>query len=434
MTTKTENPAKLHPSNNIFEELKWRGMVYDHTEEIPHILATEKITLYNGFDPTADSLHVGNLVPMIALARFQRFGHTPIALAGGGTGMIGDPSGRSAERNLLSKEQITHNLEKIKEQLSRFIDFDAKSNPGQLVNNHDWLKDINLLDFLRDVGKQFSVNVMLSKDSVKSRLDDGISFTEFSYMLLQSFDFLHLYQNHGCVLQTGGSDQWGNITAGTDLIRREGGKAHALVFPLITKADGSKFGKTAAGTVWLDSQKTSPYHFYQFWINTDDRDVIKYLKIFTWLGQDDINQLAAVHADRPHERQPHKRLAKEMTRMLHGETALAKAEQATAALFGGSLDGLSAADISDIFSEVPSTEIAKHDLDGGLPVVDLLVASGAATGKKDARRSIDGGGMYLNNLRIESSQAMVAVDQAIEGQFLVVRKGKKKYHLIKTKA
>lgn len=434
MTTEIEKPAKLLASDNIFEELKWRGMVYDHTEDIPQILATQKITLYNGFDPTADSLHVGSLVPMIALARFQRFGHTPIALAGGGTGMIGDPSGRSAERNLLSKEQIAHNLEKIKEQLSRFIDFDAKSNPGKLVNNFDWLKEVNLLDFLRDVGKQFSVNVMLTKDSVKSRLDDGISFTEFTYMLLQSFDFLHLYNNHDCILQTGGSDQWGNITAGTDLIRREGGKAHALVFPLITKADGSKFGKTAAGTVWLDPQKTSPYHFYQFWINTDDRDVINYLKIFTWLGQDDINQLADIQADRPHERQPHKRLAKEMTRMLHGETALAKAEQATAALFGGSLDGLSAADISDIFSEVPSTEIAKHDLDGGMPVVDLLVASGAATGKKDARRSIDGGGMYLNNLRIESSQATVAVDQAIEGQFLVVRKGKKKYHLIKVKS
>lgn len=436
MNVQAQDQTTTSPSaaNSIFEELQWRGLVYDHTEEIPDLLATQKITLYNGFDPTADSLHVGSLVPMMGLARFQRFGHTPIALAGGATGMIGDPSGTSAERNLLSTDELAHNLERIKEQLARFIDFNAKSNPGMLVNNYTWLSEFSFLEFLREVGKQFSVNVMLTKDSVKSRLDTGISFTEFSYMLLQAYDFLHLYKEENCVLQTGGSDQWGNITAGTDLIRREGGKAHGLVFPLITKADGSKFGKTASGTVWLDPEKTSPYNFYQFWINTSDADVINYLKIFTWLDQKTIEELAAHHTSRPHERQPQKKLAQEMTTMIHGPTALERAEQASAALFGGSLAGLTAADIADIFADVPSIEIGKTALDGGLPVVDLLVEAGAASGKGDARRSIDGGGMYLNNERIDSSSAVVTAGQTIEGRFLVLRKGKKRYHLVRVKS
>lgn len=418
-------------SNNIFEELKWRGLLYDHTEEIPTLLASQKVNLYNGFDPTADSLHVGHLVPMIGLARFQRFGHHPIALAGGGTGMIGDPSGRSEERNLLSAEVIEHNVECIKKQLAQFLDFEVKSNPAKLVNNYDWLGKLTMMDFLRDVGKQFSINVMLTKDSVKSRLEGGISYTEFSYMLLQSYDFWHLYNEYGCILQTGGSDQWGNITAGTDLIRREGGKAHGLVYPLITKADGSKFGKTASGSVWLDAQKTSPYRFYQFWINTNDDDVINYLKIFTWLSEAEIADLAYKHAEAAYKREAHTKLAQIMTETLHGPTALQKAEQATEVLFGGSLEGLDAAEIADIFTDVPSTEIVHSEFADGLNVVDLFAQTSLASGKGDAKRSIEGGGMYINNQRVEDVQNTVTTSEAIAGQFLVLRKGRKKYHLVK---
>jgi len=418
-------------TNSILDELKWRDSVFDFTEHVPELLKNEKISLYCGFDPTADSLHVGNLIPMVALARFQRFGHTSIALAGGGTGMIGDPSGRSSERNLLSREQLQHNLEKIRVQLGMLLDFSVKSNPAKLVNNADWLGKLNLIDFLRDTGKQFSVNTMLQKDSIKGRMDGGISYTEFSYLLLQSYDFLHLYREHNCVMQIGGSDQWGNITAGTDLIRREGGKAHALVFPLITKADGSKFGKTASGAVWLDAEKTSPYRFYQFWINADDRDVPAYLRKFTFLDQETVNELLAAHAEAPHQRVAHKRLAQEVTRMIHGDTALEKAEKATAVLFGGSIDGMGAAEISDIFAEVASTEVQGHELDGGKSLVDILAESGISTGKKDARRSIDGGGIYVNNAKASGTDQTISRSDAIEGQFVVLRKGRKKYHLLR---
>ncbi len=418
-------------TNTILNELQWRDLVFDFTEHIPELVKNEKISLYNGFDPTADSLHVGHLVPMLALARFQRFGHTPIALAGGGTGMIGDPSGRSAERNLLSREQLQHNLDKIRGQLAMLLDFDVKTNPAKLVNNADWLEKLNLIDFLRDIGKQFSVNTMLQKDSVKGRMDGGISYTEFSYMLLQSYDFLHLYREHNCVLQTGGSDQWGNITAGTDLIRREGSRAHALVYHLITKADGSKFGKTASGSVWLDAEKTSPFRFYQFWINAGDNDVIPYLKKFTFLDEGTVTELASDHAEAPHRRVAHKRLAQEVTKMVHGETALANAEQATNVLFGGSIDGLGAAQISDIFAEVSSTEIQGHEMDGGKSIVDVLAESGVASGKKDARRSIDGGGIYVNNIKSSGTDQMLSRSDAIEGKFIILRKGKKGYHLLK---
>lgn len=418
-------------TNTILEELQWRDLVFDHTEHVPELVKNEKISLYIGFDPTADSLHVGSLVPMLSLARFQRYGHTPIALAGGGTGMIGDPSGRSSERNLLSRDQLHHNLEKIRGQLAMLLDFDIKSNPAKLVNNADWLEKLNLIDFLRDIGKQFSVNAMLQKDSVKGRMDGGISYTEFSYMLLQSYDFLHLYREHNCVLQAGGSDQWGNITAGTDLIRREGGKAHALVYPLVTKADGTKFGKTASGSVWLDPEKTSPYRFYQFWINTDDREVVSYLKKFTFLEQETIAELQAAHEEAPHRREAHKRLAQEVTKLVHGDTALGNAEKATAVLFGGSIDGLGAAEISDIFSEVPSTDIQGHEMDGGKAIVDVLAESGVASGKKDARRSIDGGGIYVNNIKSSGTDQMLSRSDAIEGKFIILRKGKKGYHLLK---
>ena len=420
---------------NVYEELKWRGLMYDHTEGVPAVLAREKVTVYNGFDPTADSLHIGHLVPMMVLARLQRFGHTPIALAGGGTGMVGDPSGRSSERNLLSKAELAINLEAIKEQLTSILDFEVKSNPARLVNNADWLASLNLLDFLRDTGKHFTVNYMLAKDSVKSRLqrDDGISYTEFSYMLLQAYDYLHLRETYGCTLQSGGSDQWGNIVAGVELIRRvRGEKVDAMVFPLITQADGAKFGKTSAGTnAWLDPKRTSPYRFYQFWLNTDDGDVINYLRYFTWLERSEIDEYQDILFARPEKRESQRRLAQEITRMIHGETALAKAEKAAFVLFGGDLDGLDAGDIADIFVDVPSSELPRTQLAGdGMPLVDLLARSGLASSKGDARRAIQGGGIYVNNDRTADPAYSVTTAQSIDGRFLVLRKGKKKYHLV----
>ncbi len=419
---------------NAFDELKWRGLVYDHTEAVPDVLIKEKIIVYNGFDPTADSLHIGHLVPMLALARLQRLGHTPIALAGGGTAMVGDPSGKSQERNLLSREEIEANLAGVKEQLASVLDFDVKSNPALLLNNADWLNKLQLMDFLRDTGKYFTVNYMMAKDSVKSRLDreEGISFTEFSYMLLQAYDFLYLYEHYNCVMQTGGSDQWGNITAGTELIRKKKGRtALGLVYPLITKADGSKFGKTAGGeTIWLSPARTSPYRFYQFWLNTDDADVINYLKYFTWLDQVEIKDLEQALFERPEQREAQRCLAQEVTRMIHGQTAVTKAEQAARLLFGGDLDGLNAADIAEIFADVPSSQIAKTALEGErTPLVDLLVSSKLASSKGDARRAIKGGGIYLNNRRVTDVMQRATLAQSIDGQFLVLRKGRKKYHL-----
>lgn len=424
---------------NAFEELKWRGVVYDYTEGVPDILANEKITIYNGFDPTSDSLHIGHLVPMMALARLQRFGHTPIAVAGGGTGMIGDPSGRSTERQLLSAEEVEANLARIQTQLAGVLDFEARSNPALILNNASWLVELTMMDFLRNVGKHFTVNYMIAKDSVKSRLEreDGISYTEFSYMLLQAYDFLHLFDNLNCLMQMGGSDQWGNITAGVELIRKvRGRKAYGLVFPLITQADGTKFGKTAAGTdAWLAPDHTSPYRFYQFWLNTNDADVINYLKYFTWLSQSEIKALEDALFARPEQREAQRTLAREVTRMIHDETAVAKAEQAAGVLFGGGLEGLGAADIGDIFADVPSSELPKTALEGeGLPLVDLLVENGLASSKGDARRSIQGGGIYLNNERITNQDWHVTLADTIEGQFVVLRKGRKQYHLVRLQA
>ncbi len=419
---------------NAFDELSWRGLVADSMEGVPDLLANEKVTVYNGFDPTGDSLHVGHIVPLIQLARLQRFGHHPIALAGGGTGMVGDPSGKSAERNLLTTEQIDHNLEKIKLQLVHLLDFEVKSNPARVINNADWLRKLNMIDFLRDIGKHFTINYMLAKDSVKNRLDreDGMSYTEFSYMLMQSYDFLHLFDTTGCKLQTGGTDQWGNITAGAELIRRvRGGQAYGLVYPLITKADGTKFGKTAGDAVWLDPQRTSPYRFYQFWFNTDDRDVVSYLKFFTFLERDEIEGLAQSVRERPEGRDAQRRLARVMTEMIHGQTALERSEQAAQALFGGDISGLSGAEISEIFSEVPSSTQPRGALEGkGLAAVDLVVASGAAKSRGEARRSLDEGGMYLNNRRMSAAQTITQAD-ALEGGFLVLRKGKRSYFLVR---
>jgi len=425
-------------ATTIIDELRWRGLIYDKTEGLDELTSAGKITLYNGFDPTKDTLHVGHLVPMMQLARWQRYGHTPIALAGGGTGMIGDPGGRSTERNLLSLEEIDANVVHIKTQLESILDFEVKSNPAKVVNNADWLRRLSLVDFLRDTGKHFTVNYMMAKDSVKSRLereDGGISFTEFSYMLLQAYDYLHLFDVEKCALQAGGSDQWGNILTGVELIRRvRGSRAHALVYPLITRADGTKFGKTAGGTsVWLSPEYTSPYRFYQFWYNTDDADVVTYLKYFTWLDEGRIAELEHLLFDQPERREAQRTLAREVTRMVHGETALAKAEQASQALFGGDVTGLDATDIEDIFAEVPSNEVAKEALSDGVAIVDLLVTSGLANSKADARRAIQGGGIYLNNERVTDATRAADLSQAIDGRFLILRKGRRQYHLVRVR-
>jgi tyrosyl-tRNA synthetase len=423
-------------TTNVFDEFKWRGLVYDHTDGAPEVLGKQKVTVYNGFDPTADSLHIGNLVPMMGLARLQRFGHTPIVIAGGGTGMIGDPSGKSQERQLLSREEIDANVAAQKKQLAHLLDFEAKGNPAQIINNADWLNALSMMEFLRDTGKFFTVNYMMAKDSIRSRLEreDGISYTEFSYMLLQAYDFLHLFDNQNCLMQTGGSDQWGNIVAGVELIRKKRAqRAYGLVYPLITNADGSKFGKTAQGdNVWLDPERTSPYRFYQFWYNVDDADAIDYLKYFTWLTRQEIAALETAVAERPHKREAQQTLAQEMTRMIHGETAVSKAEKASEVLFGGDLEGLDAADIAEIFADVPSSQAPKRDLSGeGTRLIDLLAESGLASSKGDARRTLKGGGVYLNNQRVTDTHYSVTLDDAIEGQFVVLRKGRKKYHLIK---
>lgn len=425
----------MKTTTNAFDELKWRGMVYDYMDGVEELLVKEKVTVYNGFDATADSLHVGHLVPLLALARLQRFGHHPIALAGGGTSMVGDPSGKSAERNLLTQDIVDENLSSIKLQLAQFLDFDVKTNPARVINNADWLMKLPLIGFLRDIGKHFTINYMLAKDSVKSRLEreEGLSFTEFSYMLMQSYDFLHLFQNENCRLQTGGSDQWGNITAGAELVRRVTGKsAYGMVYPLITKSDGTKFGKTAGGSIWLKAERTSPYKFFQFWLNTDDRDVVNYLKYFTFLDQETIEELAYTVEIRPEQREAQRRLAQEMTTTVHGETALSRAEQATQVLFGGSLDGLSAADIEEIFSEVPSTEMPRENLaGGGLNIVSALVETGLAKSNGDARRSIKEGGINVNNVRVTDAESVIDGNHLLDGKFVVLRKGKKNYHLIK---
>ena len=420
---------------SVIEELRWRGLIHDISEGAEEALIREKVTAYIGFDPTADSLHVGSLLPIMVLVHLQRHGHTPIALLGGGTGMIGDPSGKTKERQLLSEEELAHNLECIREQLARFLDFDREGNAALMLNNADWLRPLTLIDFLRDIGKHFTVNYMMAKESVRQRLEseDGISFTEFSYMLLQAYDFLRLYLDQGCTFQMGGSDQWGNITAGIELIRRmAGGQAYGLTVPLVTTASGVKFGKTEAGNVWLDPARTSPFRFYQFWLNTADEDVIRYLKFFTLLGPEEIAGLEEAVAARPEQREAQRRLAQEVTRMVHGEEALARAEQATGVLFGGDVAGLSAAELLDIFADVPSSTVAKEDLSGeGMPVVDLALLCGLESSKKRVRNLIEGGGVYVNNRRVEGLERRITLEDAVEGRVVVLRKGKKKYHLVR---
>jgi len=420
---------------NIWQELNWRGLVADCTDPAALQERTRPWTLYCGFDPTADSLHVGHLVPLLALRRFQLFGHHPIAVAGGATGCIGDPSGKSTERPLLSKEQIRANLEAIRPQLARLLDFDCRANPARLVDNADWTAPVTYLDFLRDIGKHFSVNQMLAKESVRARLEErdaGLSYTEFSYMLLQAYDFYVLCRDYGCELQIGGSDQWGNITAGIDLIRKKLGRtAYGLTLPLVTKADGTKFGKTESGSVWLDPRKTSPYRFYQFWINTDDRDVVRYLKYFTFLGQEEISALEAEHQRNPGARTAHRALARAVTELVHGPTATREAIHASEVLFGGNLDGVSESTFREIMDEVPTLHVPRQRLDGeGLLLVDLLVQAGLAPSKSQARKDIEGGGIYVNNVRETQIHRKVQPADLLFGRHLLLRKGRKHYVLV----
>lgn len=421
---------------NIYSELEWRGLVADCTEkdELVKRLGSP-ITLYCGFDPTADSLHMGNLVPLLALRRFQIHGHHPIAVAGGATGSIGDPSGKTAERQLLTREVLDANIASVKEQLRRLLDFDAKTNPARLVDNATWTAPVSYLDFLRDIGKHFSVNQMVAKESVRARMEDreaGISYTEFSYMLLQAFDFYHLRNTSNCELQIGGSDQWGNITAGIDLCRKKlGARVFGLTLPLITNADGSKFGKTVAGAIWLDPKRTSVYRFYQYWVRTDDRDAIGYLKFFTFLSQEEIESLEKKHAENPGAREAHKALARAVTDLVHGPNATAEAIRASEILFGGGLEGISETTFNDIVGEVPSKEIEISKLAGaGLPFVELLVHSGLCPSKGQARKDVEGGGAYLNNVREGNFQRAVTASDLLFGKYLLLRKGKRNYAVL----
>ncbi len=419
----------------MIDEFRRRGLLADATEHAGEALAAGQVTGYIGFDPTASSLHVGSLVPIMGLVHLQRAGHCPIALVGGGTGLIGDPSGKADERALLNRARAEENAEEIRKQLASFLDFDCRTNPARMANNLDWLDGLGFVDFLRDIGKHFSVNAMLRKESVRRRLEDeesGISFTEFSYQLLQSYDFRELNRRYGCTLQMGGSDQWGNITAGIDLVRRMGGpRCHGIVFPLLTSSGGVKFGKTEAGTVWLDPERTSPYSFYQFWLNTEDADVVRYLKAFTLLDGGDVEELAHAVAERPYMREAQRRLAAEVTRVVHGAEGLERAEQASRVLFGGSLEGLGAGDIEEIFADVPSTGLARSRLEGdGVELAVLMADASMAPSRSEARRLIRGGGVYLNGARVVDRVAVVGRGDLIEDRFVVVRVGKKRYFVV----
>jgi len=418
----------------LYDELNWRGMVYDATEGLADLLAKDRVTAYIGFDPTASSLHVGSLLTVMGLARLQRFGHTPVAIVGGGTGMIGDPSGKSQERVLLGPDQIAINVAGIRAQLERFLDFNAGSNAARIVNNADWLGTIDLLSFLRDAGKHFTVNYMLQKESVSRRLEseDGISFTEFSYLVLQAYDFLQLFDRYGCLLQMGGSDQWGNITAGIDLIRKlRAVKAHGLVWPLMKTASGTKFGKTETGTIWLDAERTSPFKFYQFWLNVDDRDVVAYLKCFTFLEQPAISELAAAMTSAPEKREAQRVLAREVTALAHGTDQVKRAERASSVLFSEDISSLPVGDLLAIFADVPSTQMAFADLGDGVGIVDLVARVRLASSKSEARRLVQSGGVYVNNRRAADVSSKVTPADAIGGQLLLLRKGAKEQHLVR---
>ncbi|MFD1863810.1 tyrosine--tRNA ligase [Planococcus chinensis] len=418
-------------ANELLEDLKWRGLLYQQTDEegLAGLLEKEKISLYCGVDPTADSMHIGHIVPLLTLRRFQMHGHRPILLVGGATGMIGDPSGRNEERQLQTTEQIDQNVEGIKVQMQQIFDFQTE-NGAQMVNNRDWIGAMSVIEFLRDYGKLISVNYMLAKDSVASRLETGISFTEFSYTLIQAIDFNHLYDHFNCRVQIGGSDQWGNITSGLEVIRKthdtEDTKAFGITIPLVTKADGTKFGKSAGGAVWLDAKKTSPYEFYQFWINTADADVIKYLKIFTFISREEIEALETSVQNEAHLRKAQMVLAEEMTKLIHGEEALQDAQRITKALFSGDLKALSAEEMKAAFKDVPSVEMAKSPTS----IVDLIVEAGITSSKRQAREDVTNGAISVNGEKVTDVEYIVDEKDRLEDAFAIVRRGKKKYHMI----
>jgi len=423
---------------NIIEELSWRGLIHQMTspDTLAGWLMEKPRTMYIGFDPTADSLHVGHLVALMNLRRFQQFGHQPIALAGCATGMIGDPSGKSEERKLLTKEQIETNLKGVEKQFRQFLRFDDSPTGAVLANNADWFSKLMYIDFLRDVGKHFPVSMMLAKDSVRLRLDNtesGLSFTEFSYMLMQSYDFVQLYEKHNCEMQLGGSDQWGNITMGCEYARRIGlgGQLQGLTSPLLTKSDGGKMGKTESGTLWLAPNRTPPYQFYQYWINLDDADVEKVLKIFTELTQSEIVDVMAVHQTDPGKRTAQRRLADELTRLVHGEDGLSIARRATDIFFGGEISALDDASLCSIFAEVPSKELPKQRLSEGLSLIDALVESGLSPSKSEARRTIQQGGAYINNRPMSDVSTILTDEHLASESVMVLRTGKKKYALLR---
>jgi tyrosyl-tRNA synthetase len=421
---------------NFVEELRWRGMLHDIMPETEKLLTSEMVSGYIGFDPTADSLGVGNMVQIMTLVHFQRAGHKPIALVGGATGMVGDPSGKSAERNLLDLETLQHNLDCQKKQLEKFLDFDCGANSAEIVNNYDWFKEFDFLGFIRDVGKHMSVNYMMAKDSVKKRLDTGMSFTEFSYQLIQGYDFYHLWKNNGVKLQMGGSDQWGNITTGTELIRRLGrSSAHALTTPLIKKADGTKFGKSEGGNVWLDPARTSPYAFYQFWLNASDADAENYIKIFSIKSREEIEALIAEHAEAPFKRALQKALAEEITVRVHSQADLDNALAASQILFGKAtedqLRSLDRATLESVFEGVPQFELAASNLEGGLDIVEALAEHTAVfPSKGEARKMVQGNGVAINKTKVGVDKVLTK-DDVVAGGLIIVQKGKKNYFLVK---
>lgn len=428
---------------NFIEELTWRGMIHTVMPGTEEQLAKEMTTAYLGIDPTADSLHIGHLCGVMMLRHFQRCGHKPIALIGGATGMIGDPSGKSAERNLLDEKTLRHNQESIKNQLSKFLDFESEEpNRAELVNNYDWTKDVTFLDFAREIGKHITVNYMMAKDSVQKRLNgearDGLSFTEFTYQLLQGFDFLHLYQEKNCKLQLGGSDQWGNITTGGELIRRKlGGEVFAITCPLITKADGGKFGKTESGNVWLDAERTSPYKFYQFWLNVSDADAEKYLKIFTFLSKEEIEALVDEHTENPGARPLQKRLAKELTVMVHSQEDYEAALQASQILFsnhaGEALLNLDEKTLLDVFEGVPTFEVERSKIEAGIPLLDFLaVETKVLPSKGEARKMTQAGAVSINKEKVQDVNMAVDASMLLNDKYILVQRGKKNYFLIRT--
>jgi tyrosyl-tRNA synthetase len=417
---------------NILQDLEFRGLLHQVTdrEGLEKELESGIVKLYCGFDPTADSLHIGNLLPILTLKRFQEAGHKPLPLVGGGTGLIGDPSGRQTERTLNEQDVVVQWTEKIKNQLSKLLDFESETNAAKMVNNYDWLSALTVIEFLRDVGKNFSINYMLAKDSVDSRLEGGISFTEFSYMILQAYDFLNLYKQEGCKLQIGGSDQWGNITAGMELIRRSGEeeKAFGLTIPLITKADGTKFGKTASGTIWLDAEKTTPYEFYQFWVNAADADVINWLKYFTFLSKEEISQLEQSLQEAPEKREAQKALGREVTTLVHGENAYRQALKITEALFSGNLSELTGDEIEQGFKDVPSFSVESNK---DVNIVDLLVDAKVSPSKRQAREDLANGAVSINGEKVQDLDYVIDEKDRIDNRFVIIRRGKKKYTLIR---